>query len=481
MKSGWRYRLTALVGTVLVTGVAVSLAYLPVVQTAVSFLPVVGDLPIESATGRELGMEIATTTVVVVAAFAPLYRPQPRRLLDTWLLALQRTGIALLALATVGYFDYTYRLPRSTLIVAGTALVAFLPLYFVAVRRRPASGGRTVVVGDTPEQVAEVLEDVDSSVLGYVSPRVGETVRTDERVLVGFTDGGQVRGLENVPCLGGLPKLETVLVEYDVDTAVLAFGQPDRSAFFGALNVCYEHGVTAKVHRDHADAVLTRDLGGDGLAEIDLDPWDVQDRVFKRLFDVTFATVALGALLPVIAAIAAAIKLDDGGPLLYRQERTATLGETFTVSKFRTMVPDAESQSGAVISAADAGGVDPRVTAVGRVLRTTHLDEIPQLVAVLRGDMSVVGPRPERPELDADIESDLREWRSRWFVKPGLTGLAQIHGVTGHEPHRKLQHDIEYIRNQSIVFDLKIVVRQLYQVGTDAVGYLTQSNRPDAS
>ncbi|WP_135303790.1 sugar transferase [Haloarcula amylovorans] len=477
MKSGWRYRFASVGGAVLWTVIAVAISYHPLVQTIVGLLPVVGDLPIESASGAELGLEIATTAAVVLLAFAPLYRPQPRRFLDTWMLALQRTGVAVLALAAIGYFDYTYRLPRATLIVVTATLGVGLPAYFVAIRRRPTSGGRAVVVGDSPEQVADVLDDVEGDVLGYVAPAVSSPAqmvdsraRSDDQLLVGYTDGGQIRGLEQVPCLGGLPKLETVLVENDVDTAVLAFDHSDRSACFGAMNVCYEHGVAAKIHRDHADSVLSRDIGSgnDWLVDIDLDPWDIQDRVFKRAFDAAFAVLGLLALLPVMAAIAAAIKLEDGGPVFYRQKRTATLGETFTVSKFRTMVPDAESESGATISVADDGGVDPRVTSLGRVLRPTHLDEIPQLWAVLRGDMSVVGPRPERPELDADIEADLSEWRSRWFVKPGLTGLAQINGVTGYNPHRKLKYDIEYIRNQSITFDLKIVVRQLFQVVVDA-------------
>ncbi|WP_276272975.1 sugar transferase [Haloarcula litorea] len=477
MRSGWRYRLTAAVGTVVWTTAAVSLAYHPLVQAGVGLLPVVGDLPIESATRQELLLEIATTTAVVVAAFAPLYKPQPRRILDVWMAGVKRTGVAVLALATVGYFDYTYQLPRSTLIVAGATLCTFLPLYFVAIRRRPDSGGRTVVVGDSPDRVADVLEDVEDDVLGYVAPSVSSARQQDRQLLAGATDGGRPVGLADVDVLGGLPTLGTTLVDHDVDTAVLAFDRPDRAAFFSALTVCHDHGVTAKVHRDYADAVLTRDIGTDPLVEVDLNPWDVQDRVFKRLFDLTFAATALLALSPVVLAVAVAIRLDDGGPVLYRQERTATLGETLTVAKFRTMVPDAESDCGAVVSPADDGGVDARVTRVGRVLRPTHLDEVPQLWTVLRGEMSVVGPRPERPELDADIETDLHEWRSRWFVKPGLTGLAQIRDVTGHEPRRKLQCDIEYIRNQSVSFDLKIVVRQLYQVGQDALRVLDGTER----
>ena len=137
------------------------------------------------------------------------------------------------------------------------------------------------------------------------------------------------------------------------------------------------------------------------------------------------------------------------------------------------MVADAEDGTGAKLSEEDRGGVDPRVTRVGWFLRKTHLDEIPQLWSILVGDMSVVGPRPERPELDRDIESSIGEWRRRWFVRPGLTGLAQINGATGHDPAEKLRFDIEYIRKQSFWFDLKVVVRQLWMVGQDALRTLS--------
>jgi lipopolysaccharide/colanic/teichoic acid biosynthesis glycosyltransferase len=161
------------------------------------------------------------------------------------------------------------------------------------------------------------------------------------------------------------------------------------------------------------------------------------------------AGTALLVLSPVILLIALAIKLEDRGPILYKQQRTAAFGGTFTVAKFRSMVPNAESKTGAKISEEDTGGVDPRVTRVGRVLRKTHLDEIPQLWSILVGDMSTVGPRPERPELDSDIGKGVKTWRQRWFIKPGLTGLAQINDATGHEPGLKLRYDIEYIGNRS--------------------------------
>jgi len=214
--------------------------------------------------------------------------------------------------------------------------------------------------------------------------------------------------------------------------------------------------------------------------EVDLEPWDWQDHIIKRTFDVAFAGVTLLVLSPIILLIAVAIKLEDLGPVLYKQQRTAAFGGTFTIEKFRSMVPDAESKTGAKISEEDVGGVDPRVTRIGRVLRKTHLDEIPQLWSILTGNMSVVGPRPERPELDRDIEEGVGTWRQRWFVKPGLTGLAQINDATGKEPERKLRYDIEYIRRQSFWFDVKIVIRQLWQVGIDAAAFAIRDG-PDAT
>jgi lipopolysaccharide/colanic/teichoic acid biosynthesis glycosyltransferase len=112
-----------------------------------------------------------------------------------------------------------------------------------------------------------------------------------------------------------------------------------------------------------------------------------------------------------------------------------------------------------------------RVTRVGHVLRKTHFDEIPQLWAILAGRMSVVGPRAVWTDEEAIIEQQARDWRKRWFVKPGLTGLAQINDATSATPERKLQYDLEYIRKQSFWFDLKLVIRQLYQVGIDAIGF----------
>ncbi|GAB3319730.1 sugar transferase [Haloplanus salinarum] len=474
MLSGWRYRLVSGVGATALAAGSVAAANHPIAQRLAVVVPVFDRLPSTTLSNGDLSLAIATTLFVVLGALVPLFKPRPRRVLDTILLVEKRVALAAVALAAVGYFDYTYRLPRTTLVLTTIGLGVVLPAWFVAVRRSPrVDPERTVVVGDDPESIDEVVRETDVPVVGYVAPSMLANPRRSAPVTDGGTASATDGGLTpDSKCLGGLSRLDEVLIRHDADAALLAFSHPDRGEFFGALDTCFAVGVPAMVHDQHADAVLTTGVERDEFVAIDLEPWDLQERLLKRAFDICFATVALLALAPLLLLIAAAIKLDSPGPVLYSQERTAEFGDTFTVYKFRSMIPDAESDTGAVLSAEDDGEVDPRVTRVGRLLRETHLDEVPQLWSILVGDMSVVGPRPERPELDDDIQQSVHTWQQRWFVRPGLTGLAQINDVASTEPSEKLRYDVAYIRNQSFWFDLRILLRQLWMVAEDAVGFL---------
>ena len=468
MLSGWQYRLRSVGGVAVITALAVAVANSTVVHVLLTRLPVVGRLAADAPMGAELVFEMVTTVVIVTAAFLPLYKPRPRRILDTVALTQKRVMVAMVTLAAIGYFDYTYRLPRATLIAITPLLLVTLPAWFVWIRHRPTGDAeRAVIVGDDPDAIESLAADTDIPLMGYLCPTSAIMAEASSKPVAAVADGGvQLNGLAR---LGGLSRIEDVLVEYDIDTAVLAFEHTDRAEFFGALDACYEHGVDVLVHREHADRVLTAGSDAGTLVTVDVEPWDIQDHVLKRSFDVVFSLVGLVMLSPVICGIVLAIKLDDGGSILYSQERTAVFGETFDVFKFRSMVENAESETGVTISDEDDGGVDPRVTRVGRVLRQTHLDEIPQLWAVLKGDMSAVGPRPERPELDSNIQTGLVDWRKRWFVKPGLTGLAQVNDVTGAEPDKKLRYDLQYVKRQSFTYDMKLVVRQIWKVVVDVL------------
>jgi lipopolysaccharide/colanic/teichoic acid biosynthesis glycosyltransferase len=204
----------------------------------------------------------------------------------------------------------------------------------------------------------------------------------------------------------------------------------------------------------------------------------VQELAAHRAMNVLIAAIALFVALPLLLLIAVAIRLTSRGPVLYTQERvgldrrvsgtkpeqsrrTRDLGgQPFTIYKFRTMRVDAEAQSGAVWAAQN----DPRVTPVGRFLRQYRLDEIPQLLNVMRGEMNIVGPRPERPTIFAELREHIKEYPLRQRAKPGITGLAQIYhhyDRSMDDVRTKVRFDLEYIRRRSLWEDLRIMLRTI--------------------
>ena len=181
---------------------------------------------------------------------------------------------------------------------------------------------------------------------------------------------------------------------------------------------------------------------------------------FKRLLDVSLTIAAAPVWFPLLALTTLYQLTVAGRPLLYWQERVGAGGRTFRMVKFRTMVVDAESATGAQLAEED----DPRVIAACRFIRATRLDELPQLLNVLRGEMSLVGPRPERPELTTDFERSITGYGRRHEVPPGLTGLAQIHGRYHTDAEYKLGYDLQYLVNWSPLLDLQILFRTIWVV-----------------
>ncbi len=177
-------------------------------------------------------------------------------------------------------------------------------------------------------------------------------------------------------------------------------------------------------------------------------------RMIKRAFDILLSSVALLIASPVMLAIALAIKLDDRGPVFYKQERVTKDGARFKIIKFRSMIVDAEAQGQAVL----ATGHDPRITKVGKIIRATRLDELPQIINIFLGHMSIVGPRPERAELMEKYMSEIPEFAYRLKVKGGLTGYAQIYGKYNTSAYDKLRLDLMYIENYTFLLDIKLIV-----------------------
>ena len=179
----------------------------------------------------------------------------------------------------------------------------------------------------------------------------------------------------------------------------------------------------------------------------------IEQRVIKRVVDIILSVIALIPALPLMAVTALLIKIEDGGSIIYKQKRLTQDGREFYVYKFRSMREDAEKDGVARL----AGEHDDRITKVGRVIRAIRFDELPQLLNILKGDMSIVGPRPERPEIAAEYEKEIPEFAYRLKVKAGLTGYAQVYGKYNTTPYDKLKLDLFYIENYSFLLDIKLL------------------------
>ena len=177
----------------------------------------------------------------------------------------------------------------------------------------------------------------------------------------------------------------------------------------------------------------------------------------KRFFDILISLLGLILVSPLLILVGILIKLTSEGPVIYKQERRTQNNKPFMLLKFRTMKVNAEENTGPVLSTAN----DPRVTAIGKFLRKTRIDELPQLINVLKGEMSLVGPRPERPFFINQFINDIPEYSYRFAVKSGITGYAQIFGNYSTSPEDKLRYDLMYIRNYSLLLDIKLILQTI--------------------
>ena len=224
------------------------------------------------------------------------------------------------------------------------------------------------------------------------------------------------------------------------------------------LKFCFEHSKRAYIAPKISDIIIR---GADDIRLFDTPLMlcrnyglDFEQQLIKRTFDIIFSLIALVPAAPFMILAAAAVKLYDRGPVFYKQKRLTLHGKEFYVYKFRSMIVDAEKDGKARLATEE----DERITPVGKILRKFRVDEFPQLLNILKGDMSVVGPRPERPELTEEYKKEMPEFGFRLKVKAGLTGYAQVTGAYDTTPYDKLKMDLMYIENYSIRLDLQIIL-----------------------
>lgn len=373
--------------------------------------------------------------------------------------------LASMGLVTVTYFFQPVRYSR---LVLGLFFVLSLTLLVLAryvfrralqaIRRRGYNSKDVLVVGAGAlgRRVLGTLQDHRE--LGFRV--VGVLTRHAEKV------GSE---LDGAPIVGELEDLGEVMASRRIDQVVIALPLEEQGALRGMMAVLSESTADVKIVPDLVQYVTlsggVEEFGGLPLLSLQQGPLEGWNGVMKRLFDVIFSSLALIVSLPAMLCCAVAVKLTSPGPVLYAQERVGLDGRRFRALKFRTMVADAEAGGARMASPAD-----PRTTSIGGFLRRLSLDELPQLWNILRGEMSLVGPRPERPVFIEEFKRQIPRYQLRHKVKAGLTGWAQVNGLRGQTSiEKRIEYDLYYIENWSLWLDVKILAR------TVAGGFLSKN------
>jgi Undecaprenyl-phosphate glucose phosphotransferase len=279
--------------------------------------------------------------------------------------------------------------------------------------------------------------------------------------IVGFVDvkaWGDHLGYRGLPLLGSIEEASEIAVRESIDHLYVALPPDQHVQMLELIASTSRECVDVKVVPDLLQVIALRarleDLDGVPVININDVPLQGFNSIVKRGIDIALSAGGLALLGLPLGIIALIVRMTSRGPIFYRQERTGLDGKSFTIVKFRSMYDDAERETGPVWTKQD----DPRVTPLGRFLRRSNIDELPQLWNVLRGDMSIVGPRPERPHFVEQFRHKIPSYMLRHKVKAGLTGWAQVNGWRGNTPlEKRIEYDLYYIENWSVRLDLKIM------------------------
>lgn len=373
-----------------------------------------------------------------------------------WVRMLVGFGLGILLFQLIGALFPEARLPGGLVVLPaaiGLVSIALIRAGFYRVQTSPATRRRVLFLGGG--QCAE-----------EVSERMRVEAGSANIEIVGFIPmpGDDANGRPGGRRISPLVPVDEIARKHRVDEIVVALDEPRGKMPLDELMNCRFHGIEVVA----AVNFLEREAGKLPVSMLRPSELMFSDGFYmsrsraaiRRVFDLAAASVLMVLGLPFMLLVALAIKLEDGwqAPVVYTQQRVGLRGATFVIRKFRSMRIDAEADG----RARWATKGDARITRVGRVIRLARLDELPQLINVLRGDMSIVGPRPERPEFVDGLEQRIPFYRHRHWLRPGLTGWAQLcypYGDSENDAKEKLQYDLYYVKNQSLYLDLVILLR----------------------
>ena len=374
---------------------------------------------------------------------------------------IQALGVASVILAAIYFWFPALIIGRGVFMVAAFLVLALVIGWRVAfewLTRQVAPRERLLLVGTSTAAVAlarEIFErrqELGVEIVGFVDP---------DPAMVGapVLNPGVIGTIEDIPSIVRARGVHRVVVSLADARGKLPM---DKLLEMKLDGVSFAH--LPSVYEDYTGKIAVENLRPSWLIFSEGFRKSRTLTRLKRLLDLMIAGCGLVAALPLMILIAAAIKLTSPGPALYSQRRVGQHGRIFSVRKFRSMRQDAEAHTGPVWASKEG---DPRVTAIGRFLRRSRLDELPQLWNILLGDMSFVGPRPERPEFVEQLTRQIPFYGQRHIIRPGLTGWAQVrytYGASKEDALQKLQYDLFYIKNLSLAFDLFVIVATIKTV-----------------
>lgn len=416
-----------------------------------------GVIPIDKGVPGLTGYSLLLFPIIVIWAFAfkgfGLYRPKRIGSRRAELYDISKACVvSVLVLIALAFF-LRFEVSRTLFAVFTAVNILALSLGRLLFRallrylRRNGYNLRFALIVGTGRPAASLIERLEGH------PEVGIKIEG----MVSTTDK-EADGTADLKPLCHYRDIRGIIRRRRIDNVFIALSWGEHLKVAEVLKAIGDEAVDIKIIPDIREFMTLR--GGveefDGLPILNLrnSPLYGWNIILKRSADVLFASVALIFAFPIMLLIAALVKLTSSGPVLYRQERMGIGGEVFRMIKFRSMVFDAEKDTGAVW----AKKGDPRRTWLGAFLRCTSLDELPQLFNVLKGDMSVVGPRPERPVFIDEFRKRIPGYMLRHRMKAGITGWAQVNGWRGDtDLHKRIEHDIFYIENWSLAFDMKIL------------------------
>lgn len=384
-----------------------------------------------------------------------LYRRPWAGVGGAWWPVLRATTIGVVVAVVFTWFLQPYEFSRLVFLhfylLTFVALMVYRPLLTHFWRRAyPENAGERVLIVGVAELGRQVAANIKKNpVLGLGI--VGFLSRSQDKV------GGKVAG---VTVLGAYDQIAEIIARHQVQVVIIALPLSAHERLPELLAWLDEEMVDVRIVPDLYRFMSLRgtveQFEGMPIIGLRSSPMEGWPRVIKRLLDITGSGLGLIVASPLMAIIAIAVKLSSPGPVLFRQRRMGLDGRVFDMLKFRTMRQDAEAQTGPVWAQAD----DPRRTRVGALLRRTSLDELPQFINAFKGEMSLVGPRPERPEFITEFRKKVPGYMLRHMMKAGITGWAQINGWRGNtDLGKRIEYDLYYIENWSLGLDLKILAQ----------------------